>query len=481
MSALTVHKSLSRFGIFTIRQVKEDLRMDFRSRLILVGVATLFTTASVDAQQPVDNSFTGLALVSLEQARSAGDSVTEAEAYGRALGMALDGIRSDPENSQSHAQAGQAYIGLGRYEEAVTAFDTAVELWPDYLNETMSYRENGWVNSYNKAIEYLDSDEDMALALMTKANVLIQERPEAYLSIGSILSNKGDTEGALESFMEVVRAVEQPPRREREEEVLTRWATYRTTALLNIGNLYLNLDRPADAIDAYQTVLDTDPDHPQATSNMAIALAMGGEGAAALSMYEEMMENPASSEFDFFNAGVGFYQAEVWDRAAVAFMGVIERNPMQRDALQNMSQSLLSSKQYEALLPYSSQLLEMDPQNDYAFRLHAQALVQTGSTDEAVALMEEMETLTFLVDNLRIVPMGDTGARVEGVVVNKTLEEGASVSLRFHFFDRTGAEVGTGDVEVVTGGVDVAMAFQLEHSSEAGVGGYSYEVIESDQ
>lgn len=451
--------------------------MNFRLGLILAGSAVLCAATSVEAQEPEDNKFTGLASISLEIARTAMLPIDATVAYQKALDLALDGIRALPMNSQSHFQAARAYMGLGRYAEADSSFSKAEELWPEYLDETLLHRENGWVEAYNEALELADVDEQAALDLFLKANILYQDRPETYLSIASILAGRAEYQEAIDAYKEVVRTIDQPTTRDREEETLTTWVTFRTTALLNIGQLYLGTDQPEEAAVAYQAVLDADPDNDQAKSNLAIALAAGGEGDAALDLYEQILVDTASSEYDYYNAGVGFYRAEVWDRAAVAFRGVVDRNPMHRDALQNMAQSMVLAQQYEELLPFSKKLLEMDPQNEFAFRFHARALVETGSTDEAVALMVEMEELTFLVDNLRIISIGSTGARVEGVLVNKALEEGVSVKLRFHFFDRMGTDLGTKDIEVGTGGADVAMEFRVEFSSDQSVGGYSYEVV----
>ncbi|GMR12873.1 MAG: hypothetical protein BMS9Abin29_1067 [Gemmatimonadota bacterium] len=451
--------------------------MNLRLGLILAGLGTFAVTASVEAQEPVDNSFTALAAANLESARTSPLPADAEVAYRRALELALDGIDAAPMNSQSHFQAARAYMGLGRYAEADSAFSRAEELWPEYLEETLLYRENGWVKAYNNALEFVDSDEQAALDLFLKANLVFKGRPEAYLSIASILANRSEYQGAIDAYLEVIRAINEPSSRDREEETLTRWATFRSGALLNLGRLYLGTDRPAEAAEAFQAVLDVDPNNEQAKGSLAIALAAGGEGDAALELYEKILADTAASEYDYYNAGVGFYQAEVWDKAAAAFRGVVDRNPMHRDALQNMAQSMVLARQFEELLPISEHLLKMDPNNAYAFRFRARALVETGSSDEGVALMEAMEGLPFLVDDLRIISIGSTGARIEGVLVNKTLGEGSSVTLRFHFFDRDGTELGARDVEVVPGGVDVAMAFKVEFSGDQSIGGYSYEVV----
>ena len=165
--------------------------MNFRLGLILAGSTVLFATTSVEAQEPVDNSFTALASVNLEAARTALLPIDAEVSYQKALGLALDGIAASPTNSQSHFQAARAYMGLGRYAEADTSYSKAEELWPDYLEETLLYRENGWVEMYNQGLDITDVDEQAALDLFLKANLVFRGRPETYLSIASICPPPG--------------------------------------------------------------------------------------------------------------------------------------------------------------------------------------------------------------------------------------------------------------------------------------------------
>lgn len=453
--------------------------MTLRMGLILAGFTALLVTAPISAQEPPrNNSYTALAAAHLQEAQAAvGDDVAAAAAYERALGLSTDGIQSDPTNPQSHFHAGLALVGLGRYLEADSAFTRAEELWPEYLEETVLYRENGWIMAYNEGIGLMGTDDDRALALFMQANTIFDGRPEAFMNTAATLSNREDYEGALQAYEDVRRTLDMPQTRERDEETVARWLTYRTTSMLNTGQLLLATDRADSAAAIYRTILDEEPDNERATSNLAIALAQSGEGDSALTIYEDILADTASSEYDFYNAGVGFYQAESWEKASIAFREVMDRNSMHRDALQNLSQSMVLAAEYEAMLPYSEKLLAMDPHNEFAYRFHARALAETGSTNEAVTLMEDMEALPFFVDNLRIRQMGDTGARVDGVLVNNTLEEGVSIKFLFHFFNRAGTELGTNEVEVNAGPADMALSFELDFRGEEEVSGYSYEVV----
>jgi hypothetical protein len=149
---------------------------------------------------------------------------------------------------------------------------------------------------------------------------------------------------------------------------------------------------------------------------------------------------------------------------------------MYRDALQNLVQTLSLTEAYEAQLPWSQKLMDMDGRNYLAYQMHLRALSQLGRGEEVAPFLEVMQEMTFLVDDLQLQPRGD-GGRVLGTVTNKLLEEGSSLTLRFHFYDDGGAELGTQDVSVPAPPVDVAQQFQVSIDTDRAVMGYSYEVV----
>jgi len=63
------------------------------------------------------------------------------------------------------------------------------------------------------------------------------------------------------------------------------------------------------------------------------------------------------------------------------------------------------------------------------------------------------------------------------VAVNKALDPGTTITLRFTFYDNDGNPVGTADTEVTISDPDVAHAFDVVFEGETQVLGYSYEFI----
>ena len=456
-----------------------------RAGLFLVAIAALLAPSRAVAQDaenaPRMESRNALVAIKLQKVQGLEDELLAAEAYREALADIYKAIDADAGNPTGYLHLGVARLGLGEFLAADSAFDKAEALYPDYFDEeggTGVFRENGWIDAYNEGIAALDAgDSDGAIEYFGIANTIFDRRPEAYLNLGATLANSGQPEASVDAWRDAIAVIDSPDSRPRDEETRQNWADeFRPMALTNLAKILATNDRAEEAVAIYREILEKDPDNDRARSGLAIALGQSGQAEDALSIYDEILESDDASALDYFNAGVILYGAEAYDRATIAFEKVLERAPMYRDALQNLVQTMALTEAYEAQLPYSQKLMDMDGRNYLAYQMHLRALSQLGRTEEVSPLLAKMQAMTFLVDDLQLQPRGD-GGRVLGTVTNKLLDEGASVTLRFHFFDDQGTELGTKEVAVPVPPVDVAQRFQVTIDTERAVMGYSYEVV----
>ena len=400
-----------------------------------------------------------LVAIKLQKAEGMEDELLAAETYRDALEDIYEAIARDGTNPTGYLHLGVARLGLSEYLAADSAFDQAEALYPDYVDEdggTGVFRLNGWIDAYNEGIGALDAeDSDAALEYFATANLMFDQRPEAYLNLGATYANMGQVDASIDAWKDAIAVIDSPDSKPSDDEVGLQWVDeFRPMALMNLAQLLGSGDRAAEAVEIYEEILVGDPDNDRARSGLAIALGQSGQAEDALGIYDEILESDNASALDYFNAGVTLYSAEAYERATIAFEKVLERAPMYRDALQNLVQTLALGELYEAQLPLSEKLLEMDGQNYIVYQMHLRALSQLGHSEEVSALLKTMQALTFLVDDLQLQPRGD-GGRVLGTLTNKLLEEGASVTLRFHFYDDGGNEIGTKDVSVPVPPVDV--------------------------
>ena len=80
------------------------------------------------------------------------------------------------------------------------------------------------------------------------------------------------------------------------------------------------------------------------------------------------------------------------------------------------------------------------------------------------------------VRDLQLTRLSTGGASVSGSVINKKLDQGDSVTLRFTFFAADGTPIGTVTESVSVSTTDMAQIFQVQFDSAETVHGYGYEM-----
>ena len=452
------------------------------TRLFLFALVPLLTPHFAAAQrEPSASRYTVISQLKIQEAQGLEDDSLRAVAYREALETINDGLANENDNPMAYLHLGIVQTGLKDYVEADRAFDQAEAMYPAYVDEqagTGAYRLQAWIAAYNDALARLDAqDSEGAIELFHMANMVYAHRAEAYLNIGSALANLGDMDGSIEAWQSAIAVIESPDGNPGDDETRARWDTeYWIMAQSNLGRLLPGAGRQEEAVAVFETFLERFPDNQDARSSLALALAQSGQGGDALSVFDEILASDDAAPLNYFNAGVTLYAAEQMDKAAIAFEKTLARSPMFRDALQNLVQTLNLLEDYEAQIPHSERLVELDPFNDYAYQMHVRALVQVGRESDGVAALGIMQALPFVVDELLLQPLA-SGCRVEGVAVNKALEPGTSITLRFTFYDDHGNPVGSEDTEVTISDPEVAHTFDVTFDMEMQVLGYSYELV----
>ena len=465
----------------------DPLRLDYQRFASASGpplpsasVASVFS-GDIEPQEPRVSRYTALSAMRIQEAQSTDVDSLRAQSYSEALEAIYDGLARENDNPEAYLHLGIVQAALSNYLVADSAFDRAEAFYPEYMDEergTRVHRFNGWVQAYNEATARVDAqDPEGAVELFRTANVLFDKRPEAYLNLGAQTAALGDLEESIEAWQSAIAVIESPDADPLDDETRQSWDTNLwTMAHTNLGRVLQMSERLEEAVTVYQTLLERYPDDSQARSSLAMVLAQTGQGDDALSIFDEILDSEDSPPLDYFNAAVSLYQAEQFDKAVVGFTKAVERVPMYRDGLQNLSQTLNLLEDYEGQVPYSERLLELDPHSTFAYQMHIRAMVQVGREPEGVALLDIMQALPFEIDGLQLQPMA-SGASVSGTAINKTLEPGTSITLRFTFYDNDGSPVGSEDVEVTISDPDVAHTFQVAFDGETQLLGYGYEFV----
>jgi len=407
------------------------------------------------------------------------DAAEEADKYGLALQAAKAGIMADPGNPKSYFQAAQANVGLEDFAGADSMFVKAEELRPDYTSETKPWREEGWVRAYNAAIVPMNAgDLEGALEIFNLANSLYPDRPEAFLQTGSIYSSLGQGDQAVEEYRAAIELLEQSKAGDLADTTAAPiWEQHWEVATSGLGHALTVSGNYQEAADFYGELLADDPQNADLIGNLATVLSELSMPDSVEALYDALLNRPGLTERDLFNAGVGLYQIEQYDRAAEAFGAAAEMNPFNRDARLNLANTLYTAKEFEALIPAARSLLEVDPLNGSIWVAMIQGLSSLERTEEANTTFREYEAIGYEIVDIRLDGVQGGGAKITGQMKNMAGTPGETVTLRFHFGNESGREAGTQEFRVQLPAVDQIEIFQGTFDSTERITGYTYEVI----
>jgi tetratricopeptide (TPR) repeat protein len=255
------------------------------------------------------------------------------------------------------------------------------------------------------------------------------------------------------------------------------WQQHWDIATTGMGQVLTVSERYDEAAELYGTLLEADPSNVTNLGNLANVLSELGQPDSVRALYDQLLSRPDLGERDLFNAGVGLYQIEDYERAAVVFRQASEMNAFNRDAVLNLAQTLSIAERFEELIPVARQLLEIDPRNALGWIFLTRALSETEQTEDANSVFTEYQAIGYEIEELRLQPGPDGGATVTGQVKNTSMESGTTISLRFIFGGVAGTEIGSINITVQAPEVEQLEGFSGEFVSTESVTGYRYEVI----
>jgi tetratricopeptide (TPR) repeat protein len=284
-------------------------------------------------------------------------------------------IELDPEYASPHNGLGNVYDDLGRHEEAIAAYQRAIELDPEYASP-----HNGLGNVYDD----LGRHEE-AIAAYQRAIELDPEYASPHNGLGNVYYQQGRHEEAIAAYQ---RAIELDPELASPHN--------------GLGNVYDDLGRHEEAIAAYQRAIELNPELAYPHNNLGDTYLQLGRLEEAQSEFQERVR---LSPDDALSAAVCLgtiarHQGEN-ERAARHFRRALTLwdNAWQRkletsaDLLMNKALALLGLGRPEeataTLRDALAQQLPGDTIDFYIYDLLAEAPDPPTGLDEMIALLRE--------------------------------------------------------------------------------------------
>ena len=241
------------------QEAKYDERYLFLASLALIAVA-----AAVASQGGWSGRFgrTGTAVGLLLVGAAGLISFHRSAYFHDNLAFSRQWLRTDPQSVNAHYNLGYGLAQLGRHQEAVQAYERALEIEPDY-----GYAHNNLGNALTRV-----GKREEAIGHFRKALELDPSYAQAHHNLANVLVEENRRDEAMEHLREAVRL--RPDFAE---------------AQMNLGNLLTEKGNAAEAVTHYRSALKLKPGFAEAHNNLANALVALGRLREAISHYSEAL------------------------------------------------------------------------------------------------------------------------------------------------------------------------------------------------
>jgi tetratricopeptide (TPR) repeat protein len=198
------------------------------------------------------------------------------------------------ESGSAHYNLGTALQNFGRYDEALAAYQVAIQ------REPRATRYNGLGNVYAHLDRYADAE-----AAFRKAIDLDPEDAGPYNNLGLIYEKQEKYEEAANLYQQALERHTKP------EDKAVFWR--------NLGDVYRTQGRYADAEAAYRRAIDFDPEYAWPWHEMAHLFALQGRPGEAVAAFNEAINRDSKTVKHWCCLGNTYLLFESFSDAKAAF------------------------------------------------------------------------------------------------------------------------------------------------------------------
>jgi tetratricopeptide (TPR) repeat protein len=186
----------------------------------------------------------------------------QARDYTQALQMTRSELSRSPGDSKLWTLQGIALAGLGKDHEALTAYDKALSISPDYLPAL-------------EGAAQLEYQAGSAHAI-PRLNLILQQRPSdptSHAMLALLAYKHHDCATAVTHFAQSAQVIAAQP-----------------GALADYGSCLMDLDRATEAIPVFEQIVTQFPQNPRARIDLAVAQAAAHQGTDSLETLKPLLD-----------------------------------------------------------------------------------------------------------------------------------------------------------------------------------------------
>lgn len=184
------------------------------------------------------------------------NAYTNLKRYDEAIAYCQQWIETEPKSQFAYDWLGGAYREAGRYGEAITAYNRAIELAGNSSMAISPLRGLGWIYHNMGQYESAIATYERAIAIHSKS----QFNSATHSNLGMVHHDLGRYEEAITAFQQAIAldSTNKIPHN-------------------NLGCLYRELEQWEDAINAFQMAIELDPRYEQVYRNLGILFLLQGD------------------------------------------------------------------------------------------------------------------------------------------------------------------------------------------------------------
>lgn len=266
-------------------------------------------------------------------------------------------IDIEPNYAEGYFSRGNAFLELGRLEDAIVSYEQAISISPSYLEAHIN-RGNAFL-ALKRPEQALTSYDE---AIKIKPNYAM-----GYHHRGAALQELGRLEAAVESY----------------DQSIAINPSYED-AYANLGNALLALNRPEQALISYEKSISLRPDNAEAYSNRGNALLDLKRVEDALASYEKALEIKPDYAAGHYNHGNALQELNRLEEAVASYDRAISIHLAFEEAFANRGNALLALKRPEHALASYAQAISINPNCAEFHYNHGRAQQELGRLKEAL-------------------------------------------------------------------------------------------------
>ncbi len=269
-----------------------------------------------------------------------------------------DTVQKSSHKARPYFNRGNAYSDQGDFIQAVSDYNKAIEINPDYPE---AYYNRG-------SIYYTQGNFTQALSDYNRAIEINPDYAEAYNNRGSIFARQGNFTQAIADFNKAI-------------EIMPDYAS----AYINHGLVYEKQGNFTQALSDYNRAIEVNPDYAEAYDNRGIFYDKQGNFSQALLDFNKAIEISSDYAEAYYNRGNTCARQGNFTQALLDFNKAIDINPNYAKAYINRGNTYSRQGNFIQALSDYNKAIEINPNIAEAYNNRGNTYSRQGSFTQALS------------------------------------------------------------------------------------------------